>query len=54
MSLSLRDDPVWQDVQPIAQDDGPTPVVPINYAPEYVELMDYFRAIVAKDERSER
>ena len=52
--MSRRTDPAWADVTPIAQDDGEDPVVSINYSPQFVETMDYFRAIVAADERSER
>ncbi|WVO23079.1 uncharacterized protein IAS62_004424 [Cryptococcus decagattii] len=44
----------WADVKPIIQDDGPNPVVPIMYSQEYKEAMDYFRAIAAMEEKSER
>ena len=44
----------WSDVEPIPQDDGPRPVVPIAYTDEFRELMDLFRAVLAKDERSAR
>ena len=44
----------WADVEPIAQDDGPKPVVPIAYTDAFRESMDRFRAILAKDERSPR
>lgn len=40
---SYTEDPVWADVTPQPQDDGPNPVCPISYAPEYREAMDYFR-----------
>ncbi|KAF2300195.1 hypothetical protein GH714_010590 [Hevea brasiliensis] len=36
------------------QDDGPNPVVPIAYKPEFEEAMNYFRAIYLSDERSPR
>ncbi|WWC63343.1 uncharacterized protein I303_105943 [Kwoniella dejecticola CBS 10117] len=52
--IPLVDRSVWHDVKPIAQDDGPNPVVPIMYSGEYRDAMDYFRAIAAAEERSER
>ncbi|ODN82329.1 protein farnesyltransferase/geranylgeranyltransferase type-1 subunit alpha [Cryptococcus wingfieldii CBS 7118] len=52
ITLSQRD--TWADIQPIQQDDGPAPVVPIMYSEEYRDAMDYFRAISAAAEKSER
>ena len=47
--------PEWQDVVPIAQDDGgPNPLAAIAYTDEYSEAMSYLRAIMAKDEKSDR
>lgn len=46
--------PIWNDVVPIPQDDGPNPVVPINYLPQFRDTMDYFRAILAANELSKR
>lgn len=44
----------WRGVDRVPQDDGPRPVVPIAYSREFVETMDFFRAVVRADERSER
>ncbi|KAJ3045772.1 hypothetical protein HDV00_007898 [Rhizophlyctis rosea] len=44
----------WADVVPIPQDDGPNPLVPITYAPDYRIASDYFRAIAQAGEKSER
>ena len=30
-TVAYKDNPAWKDVQPIPQDDGPTPVVRIAY-----------------------
>ncbi|KAJ8326114.1 hypothetical protein BDV3_006199 [Batrachochytrium dendrobatidis] len=45
---------LWADVTPIPQDDGPDPLVPIAYSPEYSKAMDYFRAVYALKEHSAR
>uniref|UniRef100_A0A7S2R4Z8 Protein farnesyltransferase/geranylgeranyltransferase type-1 subunit alpha n=1 Tax=Rhizochromulina marina TaxID=1034831 RepID=A0A7S2R4Z8_9STRA len=45
---------VWEGVVPLAQDDGPEPVVAISYAPEYTKLMDLFRRVMATNELSAR
>lgn len=52
--VPLRDRSEWSDVTPIPQDDGPNPVVPINYTEEFSEVMDYFRAIYFANEHSPR
>eukprot|EP01091_Cochliopodium_minus_P008693 TRINITY_DN2012_c0_g1_i1.p1 TRINITY_DN2012_c0_g1~~TRINITY_DN2012_c0_g1_i1.p1 ORF type:complete len:310 (-),score=90.26 TRINITY_DN2012_c0_g1_i1:23-952(-) len=44
----------WKDVTPLLQDDGPDPFAPISYTKKFKETMDYFRAILKLDEKSER
>lgn len=53
-SIAYGSDPLWEDVVPVPQDDGPDPVCPIAYTADFVETMNYFRAILASDERSAR
>ncbi|KAG8460767.1 hypothetical protein KFE25_010822 [Diacronema lutheri] len=42
------------DLAPVAQDDGPAPVVRIKYTPEFEEAMGRFRAILLRGEVGER
>ncbi|KAF2730579.1 CaaX farnesyltransferase alpha subunit [Polyplosphaeria fusca] len=50
-----HDDPAWSDVEPIPQDDGgPYPLAAIAYTDEYREAMSYLRAVMAKNEASQR
>jgi len=44
----------WKDVQGIPQDEGPNPVARIAYTDRFVDVFDYFRAIVASGEVSQR
>ena len=44
----------FADLTPIPQDDGPRPVVPINYDPSFRATMDIFRAVLQCDELSSR
>lgn len=49
------DSEVWEDITPIPQDDGgPNPLAAIAYTEEYSEAMSYLRAVMAKDEKSDR
>ena len=45
----------WADVVPIPQNEGgPNPLAAIAYMEEYSEAMSYLRAVVAKNEMSQR
>lgn len=45
----------WADVVPIPQNEGgPNPLAAIAYSEEYREAMEYLRAVMASDEKSER
>jgi len=44
----------WDDIIPIPQDDGPDPVAKIDYTPEFIKLMDIFRAVMVLNELSPR
>lgn len=49
------DSPEWEDIIPIPQDDGgPNPLAVITYTEDYSEAMSYLRAVMAKDEKSDR
>ncbi|KAI9718655.1 MAG: CAAX geranylgeranyltransferase alpha subunit, partial [Candelina submexicana] len=49
------DDPAWSDIIPLPQDDGgPNPLAAIAYTGEYSEAMSYLRAVMAKNEFSDR
>jgi len=52
---SYSDDPAWADIEPLPQDEGgPHPLASIAYKEEYSEAMSYLRAVMAKNEMSER
>uniref|UniRef100_A0A1L8DUV0 Protein farnesyltransferase/geranylgeranyltransferase type-1 subunit alpha n=1 Tax=Nyssomyia neivai TaxID=330878 RepID=A0A1L8DUV0_9DIPT len=46
--------PEWGDIEPIEQDDGENPIVEIAYSDRFKDVYNYFRAIVAAGEKSER
>jgi protein farnesyltransferase/geranylgeranyltransferase type-1 subunit alpha len=49
------DDPGWEDVVPLATDEGgPHPLASIAYSDEYEETMSYLRAVMAANELSGR
>ena len=49
------EDEAWADIEPLPQDDGGAhPLAAIAYTEEYSEAMSYLRAVMAKNEMSER
>ncbi|KAJ3564782.1 hypothetical protein NP233_g8066 [Leucocoprinus birnbaumii] len=52
--ILFADRPEWSDVVTTPQYETDQPIAPILYSPEYKDASDYFRAIVASQERSER
>lgn len=45
---------LFREVTPIEQDDGPVPIVKIDYAPSFVKAMGYFRHVLINEECSQR
>ena len=45
---------LFADAVPIEQDDGPVPVVRINYTPAFCKVMGYFRRVLVDNEHSSR
>jgi hypothetical protein len=54
VTKSYHDDPEWSDIEPLPQDDTGRPLAAIAYTDEYSEAMSYLRAVMAKNEYSER
>lgn len=52
--VRFQDRREWNDVLPEPQDEGPDPVAVIAYTDRFRNTFDYFRAVLRKDERSER
>lgn len=52
--VSLKESPEWKDVSPIDQDDGPYPVLQIQYSDRFRDRMGYFRTVLRAREYSAR
>ncbi|KAF3934044.1 hypothetical protein ABW19_dt0203180 [Dactylella cylindrospora] len=52
--LDYSNDPIWADVTPIPQDDGPEPLAQIAYTSDYTLAMSYLRAVMAANDHSLR
>ena len=55
MPIFYHDDEAWADIEPLPQDDGGLhPLAAIAYTEEYSEAMGYLRAVMARNEFSDR
>ncbi|XP_027196563.2 farnesyl transferase alpha [Dermatophagoides pteronyssinus] len=52
--VMYKDREDWADIEPVKQNDGHHAIVSISYLPQYEDTYNYFRAIMAKEEISER